>query len=103
MLSLLLAAIELGDTIETRLVALAGAMMGVLIIFRIIVRYEKTFIVDQDREIQQLRIELSAAQRAIIEARLETEACHRERVQARLEIDQLRGEVAALRRRIDSQ
>jgi len=97
-----LGAVTFGDSIEARIVAILGAVVGVFIVFRLILRYEKVFIADQDREIRELRGELRAAQQAIAEARIETEACHRERTRARLEIDELRREIAQLRRQIET-
>ena len=96
------AAVEFGDSIEARLVALAGAVAGVVMIFRLIMRYERVFIADQDREILELRGEIKAFRVELDAARQATRTCHDERVQDRTELGLLRLEVTRLREQLEA-
>ena len=89
------------ETLESRLVVLSAAIGTVIILARIILKYDKTFIADQDREIDSLRAEISAARSDAREARDESILCHRERAVDRVRIGELEQEVAQLRRDVD--
>lgn len=79
-----------GDTVEARIIGLLGALAGVFLIARIVLRYERMFIEDQSREIVKLRVDVK-------EAKDEAAACHAERAADRHRIDKLERELARLR------
>lgn len=87
-------AVAFGESIEARIVALIGALGGVFIIARLVLRYEKVFISDQAVLIRELRDDVR-------KAREESERCHIERTADRARLNELAAELARLRDEIE--
>jgi len=79
-----------------------GSLATTVVLVRLVIRYERIFIKDQDDEIIALRAEYGAVRSELRVAQAETEECLRERREDRRKIDGLERTVIVLQSQVEA-